>query len=87
MKTIAKPIQMISWTEEDGSIHPLRFKVQEQEGTLGVYKILKMYTCSLDTIAGDKVIIFTCEINMHEFSKICELRYYVDACQWNLFKL
>ncbi len=87
MKTIAKPIQMISWTEEDGRIHPLRFKIENKEGTRHVYKIEKIYTSDLEKIAGNRIYKFTCEINLGGTNRICELRYELDTCRWNLFKL
>lgn len=87
MKTLAKPIQMISWTEEDGQIHPLRFRIENKEGSLNVYKITKIYTSDIENIAGNKVYKFTCEINLNGYNKICELRYDLESCRWNLFKL
>ena len=87
MKTYAKPIEMISWTEEDGRIHPLRFKIENKEGARSVYKITKIYTSDLEKIAGNKVYKFTCEINLNGYNKICELRYDLESCKWNLFKL
>lgn len=87
MKTLAKPIEMISWTEENGKIHPLRFKIESKEGERFVYKIEKIYTSDLEKIAGNKVYKFTCEININQINKICELRYDIDTCRWSLFKL
>lgn len=87
MKTLAKPIEMISWTEENGKIHPLRFKIENQEGARYVYKIEKIYTSDLDRIAGNRVYKYTCEININGVNKICELRYDIDSCRWSLFKL
>lgn len=87
MKTLAKPIEMISWTEENGKIHPLRFKIENKEGERYVYKIEKIYTSELERIAGNKVYKFTCEITINHINKICELRYDVDTCRWSLFKL
>ncbi|MPN20038.1 hypothetical protein SDC9_167414 [bioreactor metagenome] len=31
MKVVAKPISMVAWFEPDGGIHPVRFKVNEDE--------------------------------------------------------
>lgn len=87
MKTLARPIQMISWTEENGRIHPLRFKIEGTDGDRHVYKIEKIYTSDLEKIAGNKVYKFTCEININGINKICELRYDLESCRWNLFKL
>ncbi len=87
MKTLAKPIEMISWTEESGRIHPLRFKIESPDGSRHVIKVSNIYNSELNRIAGNKVYKFTCEIKMNGYNKICELRYDVDSCRWSLFKL
>ncbi|MBN2222162.1 MAG: hypothetical protein JW708_08095 [Vallitaleaceae bacterium] len=87
MKTIAKPIEMISWTEASGKIHPIRFKIENKEGERIVYKIEKIYTSELEKIAGNRIYKFTCEINLSGTNRICELRYELDSCKWILFKL
>lgn len=87
MKTIAKPIEMISWTDHAGKIHPLRFKIQDKEGAYQVYKILKIYTTELERISGNKTYRFTCEIDLNGISRICEVRYDLETCCWKLFKL
>jgi len=87
MKTITKPIEMISWTEKDGKIHPIRFKIESSEGEQIVYKVQKVYTRDFDKIAGNKVYCFTCEIAVNNNLRICELRYNLDTCCWYLHKL
>ena len=87
MKTLARPIEMISWTDESGHLHPLRFKIENPGGDRHIIKITKIYTSEPVQVAGNKVVKFTCEINMNGYNKICELRYDVESCRWNLFKL
>jgi hypothetical protein len=87
LKTIAKSIEMISWTEENGKIHPLKFKLSQNEGENHIYKIRKIYTSELEKLAGNKIYKFTCEIVINNTIKVCELRYELDSCRWVLFKL
>lgn len=87
MKVIVRPIEMISHTEEDGKIHPLKFKLEANNGENQVYKVHKIYTTELDKIAGNKVYKFTCEIIINNIVKLCELRYELDSCKWVLFKI
>ena len=86
MKVIAKPIEMISWTEEDGKLHPLRFKIAAKEERQ-VYKIARIYSTESEKIAGNKLIKFTCEIVVNGISKVCEIRYELDSCKWVMFKI
>lgn len=87
MKTLAKPIEVISWTEEDGEIRPLRFRMLNEEGERSVHKIRKIYSSEMDRIAGNKVYKFNCELHINGRSRLCEIRYDLDTCKWNLFKM
>lgn len=78
---------MISWTEENGKIHPLKFKLTDNNGENQVYKIRKIYTTEFEKLAGNKTYKFTCEIIMNNTIKVCELRYELDSCKWVLFKV
>jgi hypothetical protein len=86
MKVIVKPIEMISYTEENGKIHPVKFKL-ETNGENQVYKVHKIYTTELNKMAGNKIYKFTCEIVVNNNIKLCELRYELDSCKWVLFKI
>lgn len=87
MKALAKSIEMISWTEKNGKIHPLKFKLTLENGESYVYKIIKIYTSEIEKHAGNKIYKFTCEIIVNQSIKICELRYELDSCKWILFKI
>lgn len=87
MKTLAKAIEMISWTEESGRIHPVRFKIESATGEKLVYAILRVHTMELDRIAGNKLYRFICEIELNQTLRLCELRYEIETCRWYLFKL
>lgn len=87
MKTLVKSIEMISWTEENGKIHPIKFKLVGNNGEIHIYKIKKIYTTEFEKLAGNKTYKFTCEIVINNAIKICELRYELDSCKWTLFKI
>lgn len=87
MKVLAKSIDMISWTEKDGKIHPLKFKVFIENGESYVYKIRRIYNFEIEKYSGNKVYKFICEIINNNSIKICELRYDLDSCKWVLFKI
>lgn len=87
MRTLAKSIEMISWTDELGKVHPLKFKIEDKTGQRQVYKILRTYHTDPDKVAGNKILKFTCEIDVNGHAKICELRYDLESCRWCLFKI
>ncbi len=78
---------MISFTEEEGKIHPIKFRLLTSVGEKKVFKISKIYSTELEKIAGNKIYKFTCEIIINNYTKVCELRYELDSCKWILFKI
>lgn len=78
---------MICIGHENGTIRPLKFKICAPDGSHKVYEVLQIYTSDLSTIAGIQVYRFNCEIAINALSKLCEIRYDLDACRWVLFKI
>lgn len=87
MKTLARAIEMISWTEENGTLHPVRFKIETADGGKQVYRVLRIHTMVPDRIAGNKMYRFTCEVAVNRLIKLCEIRYELETCRWVLFKI
>lgn len=87
MKTLAKPVEMISWTEENGKIHPIRFKLSMVDGERQICRVGRIYSNELDKVAGNKMYKITCEIIVNNGMRMCELRYELDSCRWVLFKM
>ena len=87
MRTIAKPIQMVNWTDENGTITPVRFKIKNEEGAATVVKILGIHKRDKERIAGNITYTFHCEILINQQTLLCEIRYDLASCKWILFKL
>lgn len=85
MKVIAKPIQMIAWFNEDGTINPIRFKINEEENK--VVKIDKILKAEKEKLAGNIMEKFTCTSIINGVEKIFELKYDTKSYKWILFKI
>ncbi|MCR1949959.1 hypothetical protein NSA50_02660 [Clostridium sp. DSM 100503] len=84
MKVIAKPIQMIAWFNEDGSINPIRFKVLEEESK--VIKIEKVLKREKEKLSGKVMEKFVCSSCIDGIEKIFEIKYDATNYKWILFK-
>lgn len=85
MKVIAKPIQMIAWFNKDGSINPIRFKVEEDgEKVIKVDRVLKS---EQERLAGSIMEKFTCTSIINGVEKIFEVKYDSKSYKWILFKI
>lgn len=85
MKVVAKPIQMIAWFNEDGTINPIKFKINEEENK--VIKIDKILKREQEKLAGNIMEKFTCSSCINGIEKIFELKYDIKNYKWILFKI
>lgn len=84
MKVVAQPIQMIAWFNKDGSINPIRFKIDEEESK--VIKIERILKREHEKLAGKPMEKFMCSTCIDGIERIFELKYDISSCKWILFK-
>lgn len=58
MKNLTKSIEMIAWFTEDGLPTPIRFKVEQPDGTYTVVHVARTMSCKMERIVGNPVIFF-----------------------------
>ena len=85
MKVVVKPIQMIAWFNEDGSINPIKFKIEEDGAK--VIKINKILKSEREKLAGNIMEKFTCTSTIGGTEKIFEVKYDSKSYKWILFKI
>jgi hypothetical protein len=85
MKVIAKKIEMIAYFKEDGSIIPIKFKIEEEVPK--VIKINKIVSITTERFCGNKMLVFTCISIINSLEKILEIKYDVEKCSWILYKI
>lgn len=88
MKVIRKPYEVISWFEEDGTIHPIKIKLKNETDETTVIKIERIQKRERSKMASCKVVTIVCEATFPDkIRRIFELRYFQGSCTWQLFKI
>jgi hypothetical protein len=87
MKVLAKPIDMVSWTDKAGKINPVRFRLQTEEGGNEVIKVDKIFTREKEKLAGNEMLLFKCQSVINNQQKLLELKYELRTCKWILWKM
>jgi hypothetical protein len=87
MKVVARPIEMIAWTDEKGNINPIRFKITKEDGSNSVVKIDKVITKETEKLAGNLMLVFKCQSVVNGADKLYEIKYELSTCKWMLFKI
>lgn len=87
MKVVAKPIEMIAWFDNEGIVHPIRFKIQSEDQDNKVISVGKVLKTDIEKLAGNKMYVFTCMSNIDGCTRLYEIKYDLDRCKWVLFKI
>lgn len=87
MKIVAKPIEVISKTNQDGVITPVKFRMVAEDKSWVTINIDKIIARNLEKLAGNKMFVFRCQSVINGFEKVYELKYGLETCKWMLFKI
>lgn len=82
MKVISKKIEVVAYFDIDGSIKPIKFRIEEND-TYKVIKIEKVISTQLE----DKVLIFKCNSTIGDREIIFEIKYDIEKFTWLLWKI
>lgn len=87
MKILAKPIEVISHTDNKGDVRPLRFKLQMEDETIKVIKVDKVISKETEKLAGNHMLVFKCKSLIDNVERLFEIKYELNTCKWILFKI
>ena len=80
-------IEMISVCGVDGSLTPLRFRLEDEEHRLRTVAIRQVVCSNRIQYAGVDAIQFLCKAEVQGKEKLFELRYTVRSHSWSLFRV
>lgn len=86
MKVVCKSIDMIAWFEQDGKVHPIKFRLKENHENR-VIVIGRIRCVKMERLAGNQMYVFECESVIDGVLKIYEIKYEMASCKWILFKI
>lgn len=87
MKVLAKPIEMVSWTDKSGEINPVRFRISNDDASETVIKIDRVITRDTEKLNGNIMYIYKCQSSMNGILKLFEVKYEISTCKWILWKM
>lgn len=87
MKVIAKPIEMVAWFDKTGKTHPVRFRIENEDGIYRTIVIGKILKINLEKLAGNHMQVFTCRSNISGKDTIYEIKFELNTSRWILFKI
>lgn len=87
MKVINKNIDLLCWFDKKGTPHPLKLRLTNEDGISTVIKIQKVIKKDTEKLAGNRMLVFTCQSIINNTLRCFELKYEIDTCKWFLFKI
>jgi hypothetical protein len=87
MKVIMKPIKMIAWFSEDGTPNPVRFNISQDDESSVTIRIDRVIQKREEKLAGNRMLVFTCQSMINNMERIYELKYELSSCKWYLYKM
>lgn len=82
MKVISKKIEVVAYFDIDGSIKPIKFRIEEAD----TYKVIKIEKV-ISTQWEDKVLIFKCNSTIGDREIMFEIKYDIEKFTWVLWKI
>lgn len=87
MKVVAKPIDMIAWFTKQGIPTPIRFRIEKEDKEFMVIKVDKIMHRNTEKLAGNPMIVYTCQSLIEGIERLYEIKYEISTCKWTLFKI
>jgi len=87
MKIVAQPIEVVSYTDNKGSIRPIRFRMQIEDEPMQVIKVDKIIVKETEKLAGNLMIVYKCQSLIDNVIRPFELKYELNTCRWMLYKI
>lgn len=87
MKVLAKPIEMVAWFDFKGQIHPVRFRLIDEEGRYRTVVVKAVQARKSERLAGNPMLVYLCRGTFGDKEVLFELKYEKDTDRWTLFKM
>jgi len=87
VKILAEPIEAAVWFKAAEKPHPVKFRYNGKDGGLRKVNVDKIICVEEIKTAGIKAFVYRCQSEMDGNLKIYELKYLVNECRWELYKM
>lgn len=86
MKVLALPIEVVSYTDYKGSIKPIKFRMQINDGPMKVINIDSIIWKNTEKFGGNIMIIYKCQSLIDNVLSQFQIKYDLNTCKWMLYK-
>ena len=87
MKILAAPIEAAVWFKSKEKPQPVKFRYEDADGVIHQIKIDRIQFVEEIKTAGIKAFVYRCQSQVNGMEKMYELKYIVNDCRWELYKM
>ena len=88
MKILARPIDVYAVFMQENKPHPIRFRIKKEDSEeRTVIKVDKVLSVTDNKNAGKLSYIYRCSGDINGCRREYELKYRIDECKWELYKM
>lgn len=87
MKILSEPIEAAVWFKQREKPIPIKFKYIGRDGTSNTIVIDKILFVEETKLAGIKALVYRCQSQVKGVLKVYELKYIINECRWELYKM
>lgn len=87
MKVIAKPVEMIAYYQKNGIPIPLRFRLEQKDGSFLTIKVGHIASRTEEKLAGNLMYVYRCQSVIQQSERVYEIKYEIGTCLWYLYKI
>ncbi|WP_461204931.1 hypothetical protein [Clostridium sp. DL1XJH146] len=87
MKKVNKIVEMVVWFEKDGTPHPKRFRIKDEEEVERVIYIEKVIWRREEIVNRRRYLYFRCNSIFNGVKKIYDIKFDCKECKWYLYRM
>ena len=86
MGALNMPVEMIAVTSREGSLRPVRFRVEDRNGELTTVRLRRIESAREIPYVGIEAFQYVCRAELGGAERLFELRYAVRTHRWVLYR-
>ncbi len=87
MRIVAKPVDAIAVFKGAGRPLPYKFRFRREDGTEQEVQVEQIFLVEERRIAGIKTLLYDCQSAMEGVQCRYQLKYLIQECRWELYKI
>ena len=87
MKILAEPIDALVMFRGKEKPRPYKFRYEDENSTGHEIRIDKIIQVDQSKKAGIKALVYRCQSEIENQLVVYELKYLIDECRWELYKM